>query len=162
MKIIDLPIVPVGTDGVKALDRMVQAGRTAVLVQTPSGHVLLNAQTAIQALRQRQHPSVLVSLGILDVLADATGLVSPSTSRRPSGVELNLIGSTLTNRGVAQALLGIEGSNGWLAIEDDQLAGRLGFQLMFCTCPSDPNEVFQPYEVQGGMCPNHGVPVKCR
>jgi hypothetical protein len=163
VKIIDLPVVGLQTDTLKALGEMVRSGRTAVLVETASGHAVLNADTAIEALRGPAAAHTLADIYLADILTDATDSVSPGGWR---GIEENgvkVVQSTFKVRGVDRLLVGLSGQEGtgWLAVSDDEFGRRLGFQLVYCTCPKDADEIWQPFEVPDRVCPNHQVPLNC-
>jgi hypothetical protein len=163
MKIIDLPVVSTSTGIIEALEQMARGGRTAALIETPSGYSILQAHTAMEALRQAQpRPTrTLANITTKDTVPVVGGVALPAARNRIGAKELSLMSTALMRRGVSRGVLGIQGSTAWLALDDNE-ARHLGYQIIFCTCPSDPDEVYQPYEAPDRICPNHGVPLNCR
>src|ERR1700728_4304571 len=145
----------------QALDQMARSGRTAVLVETQSGHAVLLANTAIEALRRPMSARKLSDIDFTNLVTDATGSVSPRGWRGPNNIEMDVVKSTFKLRGVDQLLVGVVGTkkSGWLVVSDDEYGRRLGYQLVYCTCPSGPDEIWQPFEVPDRICPNHQVPL---
>src|SRR6202034_4721286 len=107
VKIIDLPIVDFRMGTLQALDQMARSGRTAVLVETQSGHGVLLANTAIEALRRPMSARKLSDIDFTNLVTDATGSVSPRGWRGPNNIEMDVVKSTFKLRGVDQLLVGV-------------------------------------------------------
>lgn len=165
MNVIDLPIVDSQSSTLSALRVMVQSGRTAVFVATGNGHALLSAHDALEAHRGvPKRGLTLANLALPPFMLDMTSVASPAGWRGPDQLRQKLMMSILKDSGAVSALVGIEpGKRGWLLTKHKDLARQLGLALVLCSCPIDPNDIFQPAEVDASReCPNHpGAILNC-